>query len=58
MLESVAKLRKEAKKGHSAENSSFQQLFLLVGMHLFKVQLTKAVVQPLHRISPLKNFFV
>ncbi|XP_051902361.1 myb-binding protein 1A-like protein [Hippocampus zosterae] len=36
MLESVAKLRKKAKKGHSAENSSFQQLFLLVGMHLFK----------------------
>ncbi|XP_057677230.1 myb-binding protein 1A-like protein [Corythoichthys intestinalis] len=36
MLESVASLQKKAKKGHSVESSSFQQLFLLVGMHLFK----------------------
>ncbi|XP_061607912.1 myb-binding protein 1A-like protein [Phyllopteryx taeniolatus] len=36
MLESVASLKKKAKKGHSAESSSFQQLFLLLGMHLFK----------------------
>ncbi|XP_033954572.1 myb-binding protein 1A-like protein [Pseudochaenichthys georgianus] len=36
MLESVANLKKKAKKGPSAESSAFQQLFLLVGMHLFK----------------------
>ncbi|XP_077448599.1 myb-binding protein 1A-like protein [Stigmatopora argus] len=37
MLESVANLQKKAKKGHSAdESNSFQQLFLLVGMNLFK----------------------
>ncbi|CAJ1063415.1 myb-binding protein 1A-like protein isoform X2 [Xyrichtys novacula] len=36
MLESVSKLRKKAKKGLTAESSAFQQLFLLVGMHLFK----------------------
>uniref|UniRef100_A0A674NF68 MYB binding protein (P160) 1a n=1 Tax=Takifugu rubripes TaxID=31033 RepID=A0A674NF68_TAKRU len=37
MLESVANLKKKAKKASTAENSAFQQLFLLVGMHLFKV---------------------
>nr|XP_020454022.1 myb-binding protein 1A [Monopterus albus] len=36
MLESVANLRKKAKKGQTTENDTFQQLFLLVGMHLFK----------------------
>uniref|UniRef100_UPI0037E83FE1 myb-binding protein 1A-like protein n=1 Tax=Semicossyphus pulcher TaxID=241346 RepID=UPI0037E83FE1 len=36
MLESVSDLKKKAKKGPSAESSAFQQLFLLVGMHLFK----------------------
>ncbi|XP_038564025.1 myb-binding protein 1A-like protein [Micropterus salmoides] len=36
MLESVANLKKKAKKGASAESGAFQQLFLLVGMHLFK----------------------
>ncbi|XP_041808104.1 myb-binding protein 1A-like protein [Chelmon rostratus] len=36
MLESVANLNKKAKKGPTAENTAFQQLFLLVGMHLFK----------------------
>ncbi|XP_060912427.1 myb-binding protein 1A-like protein isoform X2 [Labrus mixtus] len=36
MLESVSSLKKKAKKGPSAESSAFQQLFLLVGMHLFK----------------------
>ncbi|KAM9332001.1 myb-binding protein 1A-like protein [Pholidichthys leucotaenia] len=36
MLESVEKLKKKAKKGLTAESSAFQQLFLLVGMHLFK----------------------
>ncbi|XP_061755015.1 myb-binding protein 1A-like protein isoform X2 [Nerophis ophidion] len=36
MLESVASLKKKAKKGHSAESRAFQQLFLLVGLHLFK----------------------
>ncbi|XP_070699639.1 myb-binding protein 1A-like protein [Pempheris klunzingeri] len=36
MLESVANLKKKAKKGPSPESSAFQQLFLLVGMHLFK----------------------
>ncbi|XP_033502826.2 myb-binding protein 1A-like protein isoform X2 [Epinephelus lanceolatus] len=36
MLESVANLKKKAKKGATAESSAFQQLFLLVGMHLFK----------------------
>ncbi|KAK2828681.1 hypothetical protein Q5P01_019715 [Channa striata] len=36
MLESVANLQKKAKKGQTAESSAFQQLFLLVGMHLFK----------------------
>lgn len=37
MLESVANLKKKGKKTSSAENTAFQQLFLLVGMHLFKV---------------------
>lgn len=37
MLESVANLKKKAKKASTAENTAFQQLFLLVGMHLFKV---------------------
>ncbi|XP_068457426.1 myb-binding protein 1A-like protein [Clinocottus analis] len=36
MLESVANLKKKAKKGPTAGNGAFQQLFLLVGMHLFK----------------------
>uniref|UniRef100_A0A7N8YH18 MYB binding protein (P160) 1a n=1 Tax=Mastacembelus armatus TaxID=205130 RepID=A0A7N8YH18_9TELE len=36
MLESVANLKKKAKKGQTAESGAFQQLFLLVGMHLFK----------------------
>ncbi|XP_054481396.1 myb-binding protein 1A-like protein [Anoplopoma fimbria] len=36
MLESVANLKKKAKKGPTAESGAFQQLFLLVGMHLFK----------------------
>ncbi|KAI3373279.1 hypothetical protein L3Q82_006578 [Scortum barcoo] len=36
MLESVASLKKKSKKGQTAESSAFQQLFLLVGMHLFK----------------------
>uniref|UniRef100_H3CQD1 MYB binding protein (P160) 1a n=1 Tax=Tetraodon nigroviridis TaxID=99883 RepID=H3CQD1_TETNG len=36
VLESVASLRKKAKKASTAENTAFQQLFLLVGLHLFK----------------------
>ncbi|KAG7516476.1 myb-binding protein 1A [Solea senegalensis] len=36
MMESVAKLSKKAKKDQTAESKAFQQLFLLVGMHLFK----------------------
>ncbi|XP_034406123.1 myb-binding protein 1A-like protein [Cyclopterus lumpus] len=36
MMESVASLKKKAKKGPTAGNGAFQQLFLLVGMHLFK----------------------
>uniref|UniRef100_A0A667YUL8 MYB binding protein (P160) 1a n=1 Tax=Myripristis murdjan TaxID=586833 RepID=A0A667YUL8_9TELE len=36
MLESVASLMKKAKKRPTAEINAFQQLFLLVGMHLFK----------------------
>ncbi|KAM4726439.1 myb-binding protein 1A-like protein [Anableps anableps] len=36
MLESVANLKKKTKKGATAESGAFQQLFLLVGMHLFK----------------------
>ncbi|GAA6232071.1 myb-binding protein 1A [Lates japonicus] len=36
MLESVANLKRKAKKGQTAESNVFQQLFLLVGMHLFK----------------------
>ncbi|AWP00079.1 putative myb-binding protein 1A isoform 2 [Scophthalmus maximus] len=36
MLESVASLKKKSKKDQTAESSAFQQLFLLVGMHLFK----------------------
>lgn len=39
MLESVAHLQKKAKKASTAENAAFQQLFLLVGMHLFKVRM-------------------
>lgn len=39
MLESVANLKKKAKKASSAENAAFQQLFLLVGLHLFKVRM-------------------
>lgn len=37
MLESVTTLKKKAKKVQTAESSAFQQLFLLVGMNLFKV---------------------
>ncbi|XP_041864402.1 myb-binding protein 1A-like protein [Melanotaenia boesemani] len=36
MMESVANLRKAAHKGSSVESDGFQQLFLLVGLHLFK----------------------
>ncbi|XP_076017396.1 myb-binding protein 1A-like protein [Genypterus blacodes] len=36
MLESVASLKKKTKKGPAAESSTLQQLFLLVGIHLFK----------------------
>uniref|UniRef100_A0A672ZCR7 MYB binding protein 1a n=1 Tax=Sphaeramia orbicularis TaxID=375764 RepID=A0A672ZCR7_9TELE len=36
MLESVESLKRKMKKGQTAENSAFQQLFLLVGMHFFK----------------------
>uniref|UniRef100_UPI003AB0D2D6 myb-binding protein 1A-like protein n=1 Tax=Centroberyx gerrardi TaxID=166262 RepID=UPI003AB0D2D6 len=36
MLESVASLIRQAKKGPTVETNAFQQLFLLVGMHLFK----------------------
>ncbi|KAE8287710.1 Myb-binding protein 1A-like protein [Larimichthys crocea] len=36
MIESVSNLKKKSKKGPTAENTAFQQLFLLVGMHLFK----------------------
>ncbi|KAM6911475.1 myb-binding protein 1A-like protein [Lycodopsis pacificus] len=36
MLESVETLKKKAKKGPTAESGAFQQVFLLVGMHLFK----------------------
>lgn len=39
MMESVTNLKKNTKKGAAAENTAFQQLFLLVGMHLFKVQM-------------------
>lgn len=38
MLESVANLKKKAKTGQTTGSKAFQQLFLLVGMHLFKVQ--------------------
>ena len=44
MLESVSNLKKKAKKGPTAENTAFQQLFLLVGMHFFKVQHTWRVM--------------
>ena len=36
---SVAALMKKAKKEASPENHSFQQLLMLVGIHLFKVRL-------------------
>ncbi|XP_062309890.1 myb-binding protein 1A-like protein isoform X2 [Osmerus eperlanus] len=36
MLSSVATLRKRAEKANSPEGRVFQQLFLLVGIHLFK----------------------
>ncbi|KAM4546786.1 myb-binding protein 1A-like protein [Fundulus diaphanus] len=36
MLESVENLRKKTKKGGTAESAAFQQLFMLVGMHMFK----------------------
>lgn len=45
MIESVSNLKKKSKKGPTAENTAFQQLFLLVGMHLFKVQyITRAII--------------
>lgn len=37
MLASVRTLMKKSKKGQTPETSAFQQLFLLVGIHLFKV---------------------
>lgn len=42
MMESVANLKKKSKKGATTENTAFQQLFLLVGMHLFKVRVEGA----------------
>ncbi|XP_061596563.1 myb-binding protein 1A-like protein [Cololabis saira] len=36
MLESVANLKKKAKKGPTDENNAFLQLFLLLGIQLFK----------------------
>uniref|UniRef100_A0A3B3V5U9 MYB binding protein (P160) 1a n=1 Tax=Poecilia latipinna TaxID=48699 RepID=A0A3B3V5U9_9TELE len=36
MLESVASLKRKAKKGRTTESAAFQQLFLLIGMLLFK----------------------
>uniref|UniRef100_A0A3P9PTI4 MYB binding protein (P160) 1a n=1 Tax=Poecilia reticulata TaxID=8081 RepID=A0A3P9PTI4_POERE len=36
MLESVANLKRKAKKGRTTESAAFQQLFLLIGMLLFK----------------------
>ncbi|XP_071023518.1 myb-binding protein 1A-like protein [Oncorhynchus clarkii lewisi] len=36
MLASVRTLMKKSKKGQTPETSAFQQLFLLVGIHLFK----------------------
>lgn len=36
MLESVENLKKKTKKGGAIETGALQQLFLLVGMHLFK----------------------
>lgn len=51
MMESVANLKKKSKKGATAENTAFQQLFLLVGMHLFKVRLEGAA----NRMSTLKK---
>uniref|UniRef100_A0A3B3Y4X2 Myb-binding protein 1A n=1 Tax=Poecilia mexicana TaxID=48701 RepID=A0A3B3Y4X2_9TELE len=36
MLESVANLKSKAKKGRTTESAAFQQLFLLIGMLLFK----------------------
>lgn len=45
MLESVANLKKKSKKGATAENMAFQQLFLLVGVHLFKVRVEGATIK-------------
>lgn len=42
MMESVENLKKKAKKGPTAENTAFQQLFLLLGMHLFKVKILRS----------------
>ncbi|RVE64282.1 hypothetical protein OJAV_G00144220 [Oryzias javanicus] len=36
MMESVTNFKKRPKKGLTAESNAFQQLFLLIGMHLFK----------------------
>ncbi|XP_023197834.1 myb-binding protein 1A [Xiphophorus maculatus] len=36
MLQSVANLKRKAKKGLTTESAAFQQLFLLIGMLLFK----------------------
>lgn len=49
MLESVANLKKKAKKASTAENAAFQQLFLLLGMHLFKVR-TLVMSSPYKRL--------
>lgn len=46
MLESVANLKKKSKKGATAENTAFQQLFLLVGIHLFKVKMKNRKNKP------------
>lgn len=54
MLESVANLKKKAKKGQTAENGAFQQLFLLVGMHLFKVRHAAETGEKLLRFYRLK----
>lgn len=46
MLESVTNLKKKSKKGATAENTAFQQLFLLVGIHLFKVKIKNRKNKP------------
>lgn len=46
MLESVANLKKKSKKGATVENTAFQQLFLLVGIYLFKVKIKNRKNKP------------